>query len=81
MLLPRLFRLLALLGTAAAFELHAADSMAQVRRGWQPQEQCREAGPDGTLGIDMVRNEHEAAQLVVTVPSYDGEASSGRVCH
>ena len=53
---------------SAAFELHAADSMAQVRRGGAP-EQCREVGPDDTLTIEMVQNEHEAAQLVVTVPS------------
>ena len=71
-----IIRFAALLGatmttTPTAFELHAADSMTQVRRGWQPQEQCREAGPDGTLTIEMVQNEHEAAQLVVTVPSYE----------
>jgi hypothetical protein len=61
---------------ATAFELHAADSMAQVRRGWQPQEQCREVGPDDTLTIEMVQNEQEAAQLVVTVPSYDSDSAS-----
>ena len=60
---------------AAAFELHAADGMAQVRRGWQPQEQCRAVGPDDTLAIEMVQNEHEAAQLVVTVPSYEDQGA------
>ena len=40
----------------------------QVRRGWQPQQQCMQ-GSDA-LSIDMVRNEREAVQLVIRVEGY-----------
>ena len=65
------FILLATAHAGSYFELHAADSGSQVRRDWLPQEQCHSTGPDKELAIDMVRNEHEAVQLVVLVPSYE----------
>ena len=53
----------------ANFELHSADSGEQVRRDWVPQDQCHQVGPDAGLAIEMVKNEHEAVQLIVLAPN------------
>ena len=51
-----------------SFELHAADSMTQVRRDWLPFRQGA-VGSD-SIHIDMAQNEFEAGQAVITVPSF-----------
>ena len=50
------------------FELHAADSMTQVRRDWLPFQQG--AVSSDNMLIHMAQDEFEAGQVVITVPSF-----------
>ena len=50
------------------FELHAADSMTQVRRDWLPFQQG--AVSSDNMLIHMAKNEFEAGQAVISVPSF-----------
>ena len=45
------------------FDLHAADSMTLVRRGWLPEEAGQTASSELTL--EMVQGEVESVQLVI----------------
>ena len=63
------------LGGGPYFDLHSADSLTLVRRGWLPENAGATASAE--LRVEMVRNEAESGQLVVVVRSYANQGAKG----